>query len=132
MKRYLGLDISTSHIGICVSDGDAKILLFDSIDYTKGKSKELPPKAILFRHRMTDIIKLYGPFEKVYIEKALLRFADASRIQILVLLQQFNMLCQFVLYELGQNVELIPISTAMKVALGRGVKPKDFDGDKKA
>lgn len=129
---YMGLDISTSHIGICISTKSDKIILFENFDLSKLGDMSIFDKAKLFRLKIIDVFEKYGVPEKIYVEKALLMFKGAaSRIQVIVLLQQFNALCQFVLYELGHTVTLIASSTALKATTGYGRKPKFID-DKKA
>ena len=124
MKKYLALDISTSHVGICIADESDKILYFDSIDFTKLGEQTIYEKAVFVRVKMRELVDKYGPFETIYIEKATLMFQEGkSRIQVIVLLQQFSALCQFVLMELGVKVEEIHPATAMKAALGVGRKP---------
>lgn len=127
----LGLDISTSHIGVCIIDKNDKIYEFFSIDYSKMGELDIFDKAKLFRIKMTDLFEKYN-INKIYIEKPLLMFKEAaSRIQVIVMLQQFSALCQFILLEMGKNNVLIPSSTAMKAALGVGRKPQ-YITDKKA
>lgn len=128
---FMGLDISTSHIGICITSRDDKILHFENLDLSKLGEITIYEKAKYFRLKMIDIFEQYENIEKIYLEQALLMYKNASsRIQIIVLLQQFNALCQFVLNELGKTVILVPASTAMKAAIGFGRKPKYVD-DKK-
>lgn len=120
----MGLDISTSHIGVCIATKDDQIKLFSAIDYSKLGDLTIFDKTKLFRMKMMDVFEEYN-IKTVYIEQPLLMFKQASsRIQVIVLLQQFNALCQFVLNEMGKKVVMIPSSTAMKAGLGIGRKPK--------
>lgn len=93
----LGLDISTSVIGICVLDVSGNIV---KLDYLSLKStKDLFEKVNLFKEKIISLTQEY-PIKKVAVEAALLGFMGGkSSVHTRTLLCEFNVLCRYVIQE---------------------------------
>jgi Holliday junction resolvasome RuvABC endonuclease subunit len=98
MNKILGLDISTSNIGLCVADEDDKIYEFISIPLSKiVKDKDLFKKLLLFEVAIDKVLAKHD-IEHIFIEKALEFFSSGtSMAHTIILLNQFNILCQYAL-----------------------------------
>jgi len=124
MIKVLGLDISTANIGICVADEDDTIYEFISIPFNKIiKDKDLFKKVALFEVAIDKIIAKHD-ISHTFIEKPLEFFKqDESMAHTIILLNCFNILCQYILHKKNMKYTLVASSTALKLAIGRGTKP---------
>lgn len=122
----LGLDISTSIIGVCVLD-NGKIVKTDYIDLRKtGGFFE---KAKKTQEALSEIHKKYN-IENIFIEQALMFFRKGgSTAKTMSTLQRFNGIISWICYELfSKEPEYItPISARSKcnIKVPRGSKAKD-------
>ena len=129
--NILGIDISTSNIGMVVADESDNIQEFISIPLSKlVKDKCLFKKLFLFEKIIEKILEKYT-IDHVFIEKPLEFFKEGSSMSsTIILLNQFNMLCQYVLYQKKIKYHMVASSTALKCATGTGRKPS-YVADKK-
>jgi Holliday junction resolvasome RuvABC endonuclease subunit len=119
----LGLDVSTSKIGIAVMDRDKKIVTTDIIKYKpetplEEKAKFLENKLIkLFQHYLiTD----------VFIEEPFIAFSGGKTTALTMSkLQRFNGMCSYVVYNVFQS---LPTMVNVRVARNKlGIKiPKGY------
>jgi hypothetical protein len=124
MAKVLGLDISTSNIGMTVADEDDVIYEFISIPLNKiVKDKDLFKKVTVFEIAINKIIAKHD-ISHTFIEKPLEFFKqDESMAHTIILLNCFNILCQYILHQKKMKYTLVSSSTALKLAIGRGTKP---------
>jgi len=127
--KILGLDISTSNIGICVADENDKIHEFIPVSLNKyAKDKDLFKKLQLFEAVLDKVLEKYD-IAHTFIEKPLDFFdsgkdkSKGSMAHTTIMLNQFNILCQYILHKRGMKYSLVASATALKCAIGRGVKP---------
>jgi Holliday junction resolvasome RuvABC endonuclease subunit len=133
MAIVLGLDISSSHVGFCVYD-DAinKILKIENILLNKlVPSKDLFKKIEIFEKVITKVVDSYK-IDKTTIEKPVSRFMPGkSSADTIIKLQNFNILCQYILYKLNVKYNLIARATLLKAVTGIGRKPSYIKTDSK-
>ena len=129
--NILGIDISTSNIGMVVADESDNIQEFISIPLSKlVKDKCLFKKFLFFEKIIEKILEKYT-IDHVFIEKPLEFFKEGSSMSsTIILLNQFNMLCQYVLYQKKIKYHMVASSTALKCATGTGRKTS-YVADKK-
>lgn len=122
MNCVLGLDISTSVVGMAIVDKDTKKLM--SLSYVNlKKEKGLFNKAIAMK---TELEKYKGIVNEVAIEEPLVMFKEGfSRAQVLSLLSRFNGMIAILSYFI-YNVEPIMynVQTARKLAFSNIKYPK--------
>ena len=105
----LGLDISTSCIGICLLD-DVSIILLDYIDLSKNKTFWL--KSDAFRNKLSNIQHQFGKINTLAIEEPLLGFQKGmSSAATITTLMKFNGMASLIARDL-YNVEPVYISAA--------------------
>ena len=94
----LGLDISSSKIGIAVLDKDDKIIISEVL---KLKSNmPLEERATRFAQRMRQIDKHYVIYD-VYVEEPAMMFKGGkTTAQTMAKLQRFNGMCCYILYSI--------------------------------
>lgn len=139
-KNYIGLDISTSQIGICVVSDNEQVQLIESLDAnklcglkTKDNKTDIPAlikKADLFENRIKELKELYNP-ERIFLEDFLMNHT-ATRKKSLIPLAQFNGICQYIIGKLFDEKTLVVINvrTARANFLGKLPKTKDMYGMK--
>tara|TARA_R100000008_G_scaffold62339_1_gene39599 strand:+ start:1442 stop:1969 length:528 start_codon:yes stop_codon:yes gene_type:complete len=92
----IGLDISSSKIGIAVLDKDENILLSEVIKFKTNISLE--ERANKFEKRLREIEKAYVPYS-VYIEQPAMMFKGGkTTAQTMAKLQRFNGMCAYIAY----------------------------------
>jgi Holliday junction resolvasome RuvABC endonuclease subunit len=128
MSIVLGLDISTSHVGVCVYDNkENKILKIDNILLSKlVKDGDIFKKTAIFKE---EIEKVFEEFQinKTIIEKPLDAFSmGRSSAGTIIKLHNFNILCQYILNEMNVKFESFARTTILKKVTGRGRKPKKY------
>jgi Holliday junction resolvasome RuvABC endonuclease subunit len=95
----LGLDISTTCVGLCVLDSKGNVLLLDHIILSKIKTG-LRFKAVAVKERLKDINDQFD-IKHIFIEECLLRYRmGASSIHTLMILAKFNGIVSFISSEI--------------------------------
>ena len=114
----LGLDISTSAIGLCIVSTTGNVTLLDFLDLSKEKS--LFKKAEKFKTKLKKINKEYS-ITDVAIEENLQAFRPGlSSAKTIVTLARFNGVCTYIASEIfGINPEFLNVNAARKLV---GVK----------
>tara|TARA_B100001250_G_scaffold73610_2_gene60107 strand:- start:3529 stop:4068 length:540 start_codon:yes stop_codon:yes gene_type:complete len=113
MSNTLGLDISTTKIGIAVLDSDDNLIHSDLIKF----KSELPleDRAAIFESIMRKINTKYAPFY-VFVEKPAINFRSGSTAHVMAKLQRFNGMCSYACRKVfKENPELIDVRQARKV-----------------
>lgn len=120
----LGLDVSTSIIGMCVIDKDKK--LQDLSFLNLKKEKNLFEKAIAFKE---EIEKYQGLVDTVAIEEPLVMYQPGfSRAQILSKLSTFNGMCAVISFMVTKCEPVYyNVNTARKLAFPDMKFPKGSD-----
>jgi hypothetical protein len=112
---FLGLDISTSAVGICVLDCNRVVKFIDFIDLHKKKS--LFEKADGFK---VELEKIKNKFDirKIAIEENLQAFRPGlSSAKTIVGLARFNGVCSYISAEVfGLEPEFVNVNSARKLA----------------
>ena len=92
----IGLDISSSKIGIAVLDKDENIILSEVIKFKSNTALE--DRAQKFEKRMRELEKAHVPY-CVYIEQPALMFKGGkTTAQTMAKLQRFNGMCSYIAY----------------------------------
>ncbi len=121
----LGLDISTSVIGITYLNKDKSIYKITHISYKSNDEQTLFEKSCLFR----EIIKSIKP-EHIFIEEPVSLFKmGASTANTISLLLRFNAICSYIIYDLfGIEPIYINVNSARKICgilIKRGATEKE-------
>ena len=113
---YLGLDISTSFIGIAIMDESGSIMLTESLDLRKLE-KCLFIKADRFKDFLLSTICEYN-IEKIFIEQSLQTFKSGfSSAQTLSMLSKFNGIISYIVFKnFNKKPIYISASSARKTA----------------
>ena len=125
MSNTLGLDISTTRIGIAVLDSSDNLIHSDLIKF----KSELPleDRAAIFESIMRKSSTKYTPFY-VFIEKPAINFRSGSTAHVMAKLQRFNGMCSYACRKVfKENPELIDVRSArrtlgIKIPRGKGTK----------
>ncbi len=125
-----GFDISTSYIGYTVLDNDGKFFDINHLDLTKIETLYLKGDVFKKFLKSAEYFKL-DKKNSYFIEEPLMAFkANASMAHTIAILQRFNAICSYQLYELTkqQPIHLNVISARSKLgcSVPRGTKPKPF------
>ena len=127
----LGLDISTSIVGVTIVDGDNNIVLNTSWDLrNKNHYPSLFHKAYEVEKQLKRIASIYiYAIEEIYIEKSLQTFRSGfSSAQTLSTLASFNGIVSWMCYQMfGKVPEYVSASSARKlcgIKVPRGQKAK--------
>jgi Holliday junction resolvasome RuvABC endonuclease subunit len=119
MKQgIIGLDISSSKIGIAVLDHDKKILTSEVL---KLKSEDsLETRAIMLENKLEKLSKFYL-IDDVYIEEPFIAFGGGkTTAQTMAILQRFNGMCCYVAFKIFEKQ---PIMVAVRSARSKlGIK----------
>ena len=92
----IGLDISSSKVGIAVLDKDENIVLSEVIKFKTNTTLE--DRAQKFEKRIREIEKAYVPYS-IYIEQPALMFKGGkTTAQTMAKLQRFNGMCSYITY----------------------------------
>jgi RNase H-fold protein (predicted Holliday junction resolvase) len=126
-KTYLGVDISTSKIGIALLDDDNNIVVSEVIKLKPENSLE--ERAILFENKILKLQKYYFIAE-AFVEEPFIAFGGGkTTAQTMAKLQRFNGMCSYVLRKvLEQDSIPVPVRTArnkLGIKIPKGVKDKD-------
>ena len=125
MSNTLGLDISTTRIGIAVLDSSDNLIYSDLIKF----KSELPleDRAAIFESIMRKVEKKYNPLY-VFVEAPAINFRSGSTAHVMAKLQRFNGMCSYACREVfKENPELIDVRRArkalgIKIPRGKGTK----------
>ena len=123
----LGLDVSTSITGITILEKDGTLVYNDSWDTRKYKS--FFEKVKYVEEQVIHLSKLYGGFEKVFIEESLQTFRSGfSSAKTLSTLARFNGVVSWLVYRiLKTEPEYLAATSARKlcgIKVPRGTKAK--------
>ena len=123
----LGLDVSTSITGITILEKDGTLVYNDSWDTRKYKS--FFEKVDYVEKKIIHLSKLYGGFERVFIEESLQTFRSGfSSAKTLSTLARFNGVVSWLVYRILQaEPEYIAATSARKlcgIKIPKGVKAK--------
>lgn len=106
----LGLDASTTEVGICVWSKSEQVLI--KLDHLSLSSEmSLLEKAFYFKSWFDNFIKEYPEINEVVIEQNLEQAGKNTRADILQKLAAFNMSCQIWAKLSNLEVHTIPVST---------------------
>ena len=110
----LGLDISSSKIGIAIVDENKNIIHLNLVKYKKAR---LEDKAVLFSHELSVLKREYA-IEHVFIEEPVSIYAAGrTTAHVISTLQRFNGMCSLACRNIfGKNAELIGSRQARKLA----------------
>ena len=110
----LGLDISSSKIGIAIVDDDKSIIHLNLIKYKKAP---LEDKAVMFSDELSVLKREYN-IEHIFIEEPVSIYAvGKTTAHVIATLQRFNGMCSLACRNVfGQNAELIGSRQARKLA----------------
>jgi len=124
----LGVDISTSKIGLAVIDSNKKIVVSEVIKMKPENTLE--EKAVLFENKLLKLKKYYF-ITDVFIEEPFIAFGGGkTTAQTMAKLQRFNGICSYVVYRtfLEQHAHMVNVRTArnkLGIKIPKGVKDKD-------
>ena len=124
-KMILGLDISTTTIGIVVLDGEEWVA---SYPIRLEKYKTLYDKVSIVQQTLISI-KQTHPIKDIYIESALKKFRGGmSSASVISLLQRWNGMVSLLLYQVFGIIPIeVPVISARKmlgIKVPKGQKPK--------
>ena len=126
MTYILGLDVSTSVIGMAVMDLDKNLIDYRSLKLSSKSDLEI--RCYIFKKEMYELFEQYA-FEQVYVEQPAMMFGGGkTTAQTMSKLQRFNGMCCYAVYnETFLIPELIHANTArkkMNISIPRNVKKK--------
>lgn len=110
LNVVMGLDISTTTIGVNLITKNRKLAYQNAINLKKQKGYW--DKLSVFKSVMGEIELLGHDISKIYVEAPLFQYGPKTNIKTIVSLQVFNYLIQNYLLERGYEIELINIGTA--------------------
>jgi RNase H-fold protein (predicted Holliday junction resolvase) len=124
----LGVDVSTSKIGIALLDKDKKIVVSEVIKMKPENTLE--ERAILFENKLLKLKKYYF-ITDVFIEEPFIAFGGGkTTAQTMAKLQRFNGMCSYIAYKVFEDShpEMVNVRTArnkLGIKIPKGVKDKD-------
>tara|TARA_R110000824_G_scaffold14605_4_gene62109 strand:+ start:12330 stop:12866 length:537 start_codon:yes stop_codon:yes gene_type:complete len=123
----LGLDVSTSITGITILEKDGKLVYNDCWDTRKYKS--FFQKVSYVEERISELSKLYGRFDRIFIEESLQSFRSGfSSAKTLSTLARFNGVVSWLVFRILQvEPGYIAATSARKlcgITVPRGTKAK--------
>lgn len=127
MKTYiLGVDISTSVIGLAVMTADHKLVTYDKLKFKKDLTLE--ERAEYFKNKLEAIDKYYC-ISEVYVEQPAMMFGRGkTTANTMAKLQRFNGMCCYVIHnQLSVIANLVHANTArkkMNISIPRNVLNK--------
>ena len=124
---YLGVDISTSKIGIALLDSDKKIVVSETIKLKPENSLE--ERAILFENKLLKLKKYYF-ITDIFVEEPFVAFGGGkTTAQTMAKLQRFNGMCCYAIRKIFEIDSIpVPVRTArskLGIKIPKGVKDKD-------
>jgi len=126
MNCILGLDISTSVIGMAVMDYDHKLIHYRNLKFNTKEDLEI--RCWQFKQELAEVFDNYG-FDAVYVEQPAMMFGGGkTTAQTMSKLQRFNGMCCYAVYTQTFLVpELVHPNSArkkMNISIPRIVKNK--------
>jgi RNase H-fold protein (predicted Holliday junction resolvase) len=122
---FLGLDISTTKIGVAIIDDHRELLETYAIRLKEG---DLCEKAQLLKSDLRKLLDKYK-IKKIFVEEPLMVFSRNSMAKTLSILQRFNGMASYVVYEVfGHSPIMVNVNAARKkvgVKIVRGVRFKN-------
>lgn len=117
-NMILGLDVSTSKIGIAVMDYDKKIVSSDLIKFKTETSLE--ERAKLFENKLIKLKKHY-PIMEVFVEEPFIAFGGGkTTAHTMAKLQRFNGMCCYSIFSIFES---LPIMVNVRTARNKlGIK----------
>lgn len=117
-NMILGLDVSTSKIGIAVLDYDKKIVSTDLIKFKTETSLE--ERAKLFENKLVKLKKHY-PIMEVFVEEPFIAFGGGkTTAHTMAKLQRFNGMCCYSIFSIFES---LPIMVNVRTARNKlGIK----------
>ena len=113
----LGLDVSTSITGITILEKDGTLVYNDSWDTRKYKS--FFEKVDYVEKKIIHLSKLYGGFERVFIEESLQTFRSGfSSAKTLSTLARFNGVVSWLVYRVLKTEPLYLAATSARKLCG--------------
>jgi len=114
--KVLGLDISSSKIGIALIEDDKKILISEVIKLKSNQTLE--QRALIFERRMKEIEKHHVPF-LIYIEQPAMMFKGGkTTAYTMATLQRFNGMCSYIVYKVFDHVPTMINPRSARAKLG--------------
>ena len=125
--KILGLDISSSKIGIALLD-DEEIVISDVLKFKSNQSLE--ERAALFERRMREVNKHYVVFD-VYVEQPAIMFRGGKTTAFtMATLQRFNGMCCYILSQIYEVEAVLVNPNSARSVLGIKV-PRKVPGKEK-
>lgn len=123
----LGLDVSTSKIGIAVMDYDKKIVSSDVIKYKP--ETPLEEKAKLLENKLAKLSKFYA-ITDIFVEEPFVAFGGGkTTAQTMAKLQRFNGMCCYTIYNLFEfcpaMVNVRNARNKLGIKIPRGLKQNE-------
>lgn len=122
----LGLDISTSAIGVAVLSEDESVVLSHAIKYKSEQSLE--ERAVAFQSYLEHVKNNYS-IDNVFVEEPAIMFNNNSTAKTMAILQRFNGMCCFIVHSIfGKSAKLLnvrSIRARLKIKIPKGVKNKN-------
>ena len=134
-RVILGIDISTSRIGIAAVTTDEKLVFADTITY-KQKDMSLENRALLFENTLQKILTVEKMHPMaIYVEEPFTMFSGGrTTANTMAKLQRFNGMCCLAIRKsiLNKSAELIPARTCrslneIKIPRGSNTKKMIID-----
>ena len=117
--KVLGLDISSSKIGIALIEDDEKIIISEVIKLKPNQTLEL--RALIFERRMKEIEQHHVPF-LIYIEQPAMMFKGGkTTAYTMATLQRFNGMCSYIVYKVFDHLPSMVNPRSARAKLG--IKP---------
>ena len=108
----IGLDVSSTRIGIAVLGSDDEIELSKVVKLKS--SLTLEQRAAIFESEMRKLEKKYVPMA-VYMEAPAMLFRGGSTAHVMAKLQRFNGMCSYICYKVfGEEIILVQPNKARK------------------
>jgi hypothetical protein len=124
---YLGLDVSTTCVGIAITDDKENIHISEALKL--DTSYPLEDRAANLQDRIRNIMLEYPDIDKVYIESPIVLFKGGSSALTVAILQRFNGMVCFAMYQLfNENspilLNVISARAKLGIKIPRGKKSK--------
>lgn len=125
----LSFDISTSKIGVCVSDDNKQIVFLDVLKFVP-KTTLLRKSQLLFEYCERNLLPLISSDVRVLVEEPLMMVGAGGHAQTTAILQRFNGMATRTLFELFKvEPEMVNVNHARSVL---GIKiPRGIDQKQK-
>lgn len=126
-KVLLGLDVSTSKIGIAIMDYDKKIVSTELIKYKP--ETPLEEKAKLLENKLAKLSKYYT-INEIFVEEPFIAFSGGkTTAHTMAKLQRFNGMCCYTVYNLFEFAPILVNVRSARNKLGikipRGLKQNE-------